>query len=116
MATYLFEGGVFLPYDGESGDELSWAESLLQRGYIGNERVWGQYPDVYVKVYEAPSKSSVEFPFIAVLNLVSSPHHILLRDLNGLVQLLHAVMPLFEKHSRPDAEVGDALSGTQGAD
>jgi hypothetical protein len=86
-----------------------------QGGYAEQEQTWGSYPDVYVKVYEAPPNAKAAFPFVAIINLVYVPHRVFVRSLGDLIQLLNMLMPLFEHHSRPDQEVGDALVGTNDA-
>jgi hypothetical protein len=113
--TYTFENGRFTPYPEAVTDSLQWSDFLAQRGYTDQEQVWGDYPDAYIKVYEAAPRAQTEFQFVAILNLVALPHHVFLRDLNSLVQLLTLLMPLFKHHSRPDADTGEALFGSQGA-
>lgn len=114
--TYVFENGQFVPHQDTIKDKMQWSSFLEQQGYARTEQVWGQYPDVYLKVYEARSDAPADYKFTAVLNLVCFPHYVFVRDLNGLIQLLNLVLPLFGQHSRPAEDAGDALFGSQGAD
>ncbi len=114
--TYVFENGQFAPFAEAVRDQLEWSDYMAQQGYADQEQVWGQYPDVYVKVYEAKPGAAAAFQYAAVVNLVRFPHHVFIRDINGLIQLLHQLLPLFALHSRPDQDTGDALFGSQGAD
>ncbi len=114
--TYVFENGLFAPFAQAAQDMLQWTDHLAQQGYASQEQVWGQYPDVYIKVYEAKPGSATAFQYAAILNLVRFPHHVYIRDINGLLQLLHQLLPLFALHSRPEQDTGEALFGTQGAD
>jgi len=114
--TYVFEKGQLVPFQDVERDELLWASHLEEQGYAPEEQVWGQYPDAYVRVNEAKPGAAATHKFVATLNLVAFPHCILVPDLNGLIQLLHLVLPLLDKHARPIEAAGDALYGTQGAD
>lgn len=114
--TYVFENGQFVPLDDMARDQMQWIDYLTQQGYGEQEQVWGQYPDVYVKVYEAHRGAAAAFKYVAILNLVCFPHHVFIRDLNSLIQMLHLLLPLFQQHSRPEEDTGDALFGSQGAD
>jgi hypothetical protein len=114
--SYVFEHGQFVAYKEPVRDALEWSVYLDEQGYADQEQVWGQYPDVYVKVYEARPDAVATFRFVAVLNVVCFPHHVFIRDLNGLVQLITLLQPLFKLHGRPDEASGEALFGSQGAD
>ena len=114
--TYIFEDGQFAPHQDAVKDQMQWMDYLQQQGYAEQEQVWGQYPDAYVKVYEARSEAPAEFKYVAILSLVHFPHHVFIRDLNGLLDMLHKLLPLFAQHSRPKEDTGDALFGSQGAD
>ena len=114
--TYVFENGQFTPFQDAVKDQMQYLDYLEQQGYARQEQVWGQYPDAYIKVYEAKRDAPAPFKYTAILNLVCFPHHVFVRDLNGLIQLLHLVMPLFQGCSRPEEDTGDALFGSQGAD
>lgn len=114
--TYVFEKGQFLPLPAPDQDQMEWSASLEAQGYTPAERIWGDYPNTYLKIYEARSDASAAFQFAAVLKLVSFPHHVFARDLNELIQLLHLVQPLLHQRSRPAEDQTDALYGTQGAD
>lgn len=114
--AYVFESGQFVPYHEVVKDTMEWSGYLEQQGYEAQEQAWGNYPDAYLKVYEARPGAVAAFKFVAILNVVRFPHHVFIRDLNGLVQLVTLLQPLFQRHSRPDADTGDALVGSQGAD
>ena len=114
--TYVFEKGQFAPFHETIKDKLQWSAYLEAQGFAEPEQVWGHYPDMYIKVYEARPNASTAFKFAAVLNLVCLPHHVFIRDLNDLVLLLNRLLPLFKQHSRPDEDAGEALLGSQGAD
>ncbi|MCW3096573.1 MAG: hypothetical protein JWL77_2191 [Chthonomonadaceae bacterium] len=114
--TYVFEKGQFVPLPEPDKDQIQWSVSLEAQGYIPSERVWGEYPNTYIKVYEAGSDASASFQFAAVLKLVSFPHHVFARDLNDLIQLLNLVQPLLNQPGRPAEDTAEALYGTQGAD
>ena len=115
LDAYLFQEGKLIPHSGEGKDELEWGNYLQEQGYAEQEQVWGSYPDVYLKVYEAPHGTDTEFSFVAILNLVAFPHRVLLRDLSDLIQLVNWLHPLFAHHYRPDQATGDALVGSQDA-
>ena len=90
--------------------------SLEEQGYTASDGVWGEYPHIYIKIYEARSNESTQFPFAALLKLAAFPHHVFARDLNDLVQLLRLVQPLVNQPSQSAEDDADALYGTQGAD
>ena len=114
--TYVFEKGQFSPHEDTVKDQLQWIDFLQQQGYAEQEQVWGQFPDAYVKVYEAGRDAPARYKYVAILSLVHFPQHVFIRDLNDLIELLHKLLPLFAQHSRPEEDTGDALFGTQGAD
>ena len=114
--TYVFEKGRLAPFKDPVHDDLAWADYVEQQGFTSHEQVWGHYPDTYIKVNEARPGAATAFQFVATLNLIHLPHHIFVRDLNGLIELLNLVLPLFQNHSRATEAVGDALFGSQGAD
>ncbi|HZO88393.1 MAG TPA: hypothetical protein VFB38_08635 [Chthonomonadaceae bacterium] len=113
--AYRFENGQFVPHNEPNTNGLQWAAFLAQQGYAEPEQVWGPYPDVYIKVYEARPDAQARFQFVAICNLVTVPHRVFIRDINGLIQLLNLLMPLFAQYSRPEEQVGEALFGSQGA-
>jgi hypothetical protein len=114
--TYLFEKGQFVPLQEPDTDQMQWGVSLEEQGYDASERVWGAYPNAYLRVYEARSDAAVPYQFAAVLKLVTYTHHVFLRDLNDLIQCLHLVQPLLNQSNGPADDRADALYGTQGAD
>jgi hypothetical protein len=114
--TYVFDNGQLVPFQEAVRDQLQWEAHLEQQGYAPEEKVWGQYPDAYLKVNEARPGAVAAYRFVATLNLVNFPHHIFVRDLNGLIQLLRLVLPLFDGHSRPHQAAGEDLFGSQGSD
>jgi len=114
--SYVFENGRFLPLPEPNPTETDWSMPLEEQGYTASARVWGEYPHIYIKIYEARSNGSTQFPFAALLKLASFPHHVFARDLNDLVQLLRLIQPLVIQPSQPAEDEADALYGTQGAD
>lgn len=114
--AFVFENGKLAPYPAEWDGELEWSDYLQRQGYSQNERVWGYFPDMYVRVYEAERNAPAEFPYVAVMNLVQEPRRVFLRDMNDLIAFLRLVLPLLAHYRPPEGNLGDALSGTQGAD
>lgn len=89
---------------------------MEEQGYTPSVRIWGAYPDTYLRVYEARSDSAPAFQFAVVLKLVALPHHIFVRDLNALVRWLDMVQPILNQTGRTAEDRGEALYGSQGAD
>jgi|GEM_PF-5053509 len=114
--TYVFEKGQFLPLQEPDTDQMQWGIALEEQGYDASERVWGHYPDAYLKVFEARAGASVHYQFAAVLKFVTYTHHVFLRDLNDLIQCVRLLQPLLSRSTRPADDRADALYGTQGAD
>ncbi len=50
------------------------------------------------------------------MNLVQEPRRVFLRDLNELISFLRLVLPLLTHYHPTEGNLGDVLSGTQGAD
>ena len=65
--TYVFENGQFAPFQDAVKDQLEYLDYLEQQGYARQEQVWGQYPDAYIKVYEAKRDAPALFKYTAVL-------------------------------------------------
>lgn len=116
FGAYVFENEQFIPFTEPDKEEMQWGVSLEEQGYVPSERVWGAYPDTYIRVYEAGSQAAAAFQFAAVLKLVSLPHHVFVRDLNGLIHLLRLVQPLVSQTGKVSEDQGEALFGSQGAD
>ena len=107
----VYEAGRFTPSGQSGADEMNWQAHLDAQGYGDAKQVWGLYPDVYLQVVEKGGEGGAEFQFAANLMVVRRPYRVLIRNLNGLLELVAALSPLFAHYRRDDKDANDALSG-----